>query len=67
MRLIALDCVAIYPQGYGRVSVPKSRGNAQLNAGLAWWNCKYANEQPPQERLEYAMAKTKAYVDRIGL
>lgn len=45
----------------------KDVGLAQLDAGLAWWYRKYANEQPPQERLEYEMAETKAFVDRIGL
>jgi endonuclease YncB( thermonuclease family) len=40
---------------------------AQLNAGLAWWYRKYANEQPPQERLTYEAAEDKAAVDRIGL
>lgn len=45
----------------------KDVGLAQLDAGLAWWYRKYANEQPPQERLEYEMAETKAAVDRIGL
>ena len=39
MRLIALNCVAIYPQGYGRVSVPKSRGNVG-----------YGNTRPKQQR-----------------
>ena len=45
----------------------KDVGLAQLDAGLAWWYRKYANEQPPMERLEYEMAETKAAVDRIGL
>jgi len=45
----------------------KDVGLAQLDAGLAWWYRKYANEQPPQERLTYETAETKAYVDRIGL
>lgn len=45
----------------------KDVGLAQLDAGLAWWSRKYANEQPPQERLTYDMAETRAYVDRIGL
>lgn len=45
----------------------KDMGLAQLDAGLAWWYRKYANEQPPQERLEYEMAENKAAVDRVGL
>jgi endonuclease YncB( thermonuclease family) len=40
---------------------------AQLDAGLAWWYRKYANEQPPQERLAYEAAETKAAADRLGL
>lgn len=45
----------------------KDVGLAQLDAGMAWWYRKYASEQPPQERLEYEIAETKAAVDRIGL
>jgi endonuclease YncB( thermonuclease family) len=45
----------------------KDVGLAQLDAGLAWWSRNYANEQSPQERLEYEIAEKKAYVDRIGL
>lgn len=45
----------------------KDVGLAQLDAGLALWFRQYANEQPPQERLEYEIAETKAFVDRIGL
>ena len=45
MRLIALDCVAIYPQGCGRVSVPKSRGNVG-----------YGNTRPKQTDSEKALA-----------
>jgi endonuclease YncB( thermonuclease family) len=45
----------------------KDVGLARLDAGLAWWYRKYANEQPPLERLTYEMAETKAFVDRIGL
>ena len=45
----------------------KDVGLAQLDAGLVWWYRKYANEQPPMERLEYEMAETKTAVDRKGL
>ncbi len=45
----------------------KDVGLAQLDAGLAWWYLKFADEQSPQERLEYEMAETKAAIDRKGL
>jgi len=32
-------------------------GLAQLDAGLAWWYRKYANEQPPKQRLDYEGAE----------
>ena len=40
---------------------------AQLDAGLAWWYRKYANDQPPSLRGEYASAEDHAATDRIGL
>ena len=64
------DCYKV--DRYGRLVCTvyvdgKDLGLAQIDAGLAWWFRLYANEQPPQERLTYDMAETKAYVDRIGL
>jgi endonuclease YncB( thermonuclease family) len=40
---------------------------AQLDAGLAWWYRKYANEQPPSLRGEYESAEDHAAADMIGL
>ena len=40
---------------------------AQLDAGLAWWFRRYAAEQPPQERAEYASAEDRARADAVGL
>jgi len=40
---------------------------AQLDAGLAWWSRRYAAEQPPQERAEYASAEDRARADAVGL
>jgi hypothetical protein len=40
---------------------------AQLDAGLAWWYRKYANEQPPSLRGKYESAKDRAAADRVGL
>ena len=40
---------------------------AQLDAGLAWWYRKYANDQPPSQRGEYASAEDHAAADRVGL
>jgi len=42
-------------------------GLAQLDAGLAWWYRKYANEQPPRQRIDYESAEDKAAIDRVGL
>jgi endonuclease YncB( thermonuclease family) len=36
---------------------------AQLDAGLAWWYRRYANEQPPSLRGEYESAETRAAAD----
>lgn len=40
---------------------------AQLDAGLAWWYRKYANEQPPGLWGDYESAEVRASVDRVGL
>jgi endonuclease YncB( thermonuclease family) len=40
---------------------------AQLDAGLAWWFRRYATEQPPQDRAEYASAEDRARADAVGL
>jgi endonuclease YncB( thermonuclease family) len=40
---------------------------AQLDAGLAWWFRRYADEQPPQQRVEYESAEDRAAADRVGL
>jgi endonuclease YncB( thermonuclease family) len=45
----------------------KDVGLAQLDAGLAWWYRKYANEQLPKDRVDYAAAEDRAAADRIGL
>jgi endonuclease YncB( thermonuclease family) len=45
----------------------KDVGLAQLDAGLAWWFRRYANEQAPKQRLEYESAEDRAAADRVGL
>ena len=40
---------------------------AQLDAGLAWWYRRYANEQPPSLRGEYESAEDHAAADKLGL
>jgi endonuclease YncB( thermonuclease family) len=40
---------------------------AQLDAGLAWWFRKYADEQPAEERVAYEAAEDKARLRRVGL
>jgi endonuclease YncB( thermonuclease family) len=42
-------------------------GLAQLDAGLAWWFRRYAQEQPPQERAECESAEDRARADGAGL
>jgi endonuclease YncB( thermonuclease family) len=42
-------------------------GLAQLDAGMAWWFRRYANEQPPQQRIDYESAEDRAAADRAGL
>jgi endonuclease YncB( thermonuclease family) len=42
-------------------------GMAQIDAGMAWWFRRYANEQPPQQRIDYESAEDRAAADRAGL
>jgi endonuclease YncB( thermonuclease family) len=42
-------------------------GMAQLTVGLAWHYKKYASEQDPQQRGQYAFAEEEARVKRAGL
>jgi endonuclease YncB( thermonuclease family) len=42
-------------------------GLAQLTVGLAWHYKKYANEQDPQQRGQYAFAEEEARAKRVGL
>ena len=42
-------------------------GMAQLTVGLAWHYKKYAHEQEPQQRGQYAFAEEEARVKRAGL
>ena len=42
-------------------------GMAQLTVGLAWHYKKYASEQEPQQRGEYAFAEEEARARRVGL
>ena len=39
----------------------------QIRAGLAWHYKKYADEQPPEDRITYAQAETEARAARRGL
>ena len=39
----------------------------QLKAGLAWHYKKYADEQPPEDRITYAKAEEEARAARLGL
>jgi len=42
-------------------------GLAQLTVGLAWHYKKYAHEQDPQQRGQYAFAEEEARAKRVGL
>ena len=42
-------------------------GMAQLTVGLAWHYKKYASEQDPQQRGQYAFAEEEAKARRVGL
>ena len=42
-------------------------GLAQLTVGLAWHYKKYAHEQEPQQRGQYAFAEEEARAKRVGL
>ena len=52
-----------------RPDCPKTldAGLAQLTVGLAWHYKKYAHEQEPQQRGQYAFAEEEARVKRAGL
>lgn len=39
----------------------------QLERGHAWWFRRYANEQPPEERVRYEAAEREAREQRLGL
>ena len=53
----------------GKPDCPKNldAGLAQLTVGLAWHYRKYAHEQEPQQRGQYAFAEEEARVKRAGL
>jgi endonuclease YncB( thermonuclease family) len=42
-------------------------GLEQLNAGMAWWFVRYANEQPLVQRMAYEAAQRAASAKRVGL
>jgi len=53
----------------GRPDCPKTldAGLAQLTVGLAWHYKRYADEQTPQQRGQYAFAEEEARARRVGL
>jgi len=54
-----VDC-----QGCGHIL---DANRAQLSLGMAWWFRRYANEQPPEERLQYRFEENEARVRMVGL
>jgi len=69
-RLIGTVWVASPDVSCGRkVDCPKTldAGMAQLTVGLAWHYKKYASEQDPQQRGQYAFAEEEARAKRVGL
>ncbi len=45
----------------------KDIGLAQINAGFAWWDREYANQQSQQEQADYEAAEKRAEETRAGL
>jgi endonuclease YncB( thermonuclease family) len=69
-RLVGTVWVASPDVSCGRkTDCPKTldAGMAQLTVGLAWHYKKYAHEQEPQQRGQYAFAEEEARVKRAGL
>ena len=69
-RLVGTVWVASPEVSCGRkADCPKTldAGMAQLTVGLAWHYKKYAHEQDPQHRGQYAFAEEEARAKRVGL
>jgi len=45
----------------------KDVGLAQIEAGLAWWFRKYAQEQSKQQASQYLAAESRAGMNKVGL
>lgn len=57
-----------YQRLLGQVSVAGEDANlAQVRAGLAWHYTQYQKDQPPAERIAYALAESQARGARRGL
>lgn len=57
-----------YGRAVGKVIVNGMDVNLeQIKRGMAWFYIKYQNEQPPQDRLDYASAQDSAKQGRLGL
>jgi len=61
--------VWVAPDSCRAAKCPKTLdvSRAQLTQGLAWHYKKYENEQPPEERAQYAFAEEGARAKRVGL
>ena len=69
-REARLDCPTIdrYGRKVCRVFVDGKDVSAErLEAGMAWWFRRYANEQAPPEQLLYESLEDRARADRTGL
>ncbi len=69
-REVKADCPKMdrYGRQVCRVFVNgKDVSAAQLEAGMAWWFRRYANEQAPQERVLYEALEDRARANGAGL
>jgi endonuclease YncB( thermonuclease family) len=67
---VVLDCGKVdrYRRDVCVVIVDRQDANlAQVEAGMAWWYRRYANEQMPQQRTDYEAAEGRARATRSGL
>jgi endonuclease YncB( thermonuclease family) len=55
------------PNCQGECTKNFDAGLSQINAGLAWWYRKYANEQPPEDQPKYERAELGAQSRHQGL
>lgn len=63
----ALCTAWVTPASCPSCSTTLDLGHAMLTLGLAWWEPRFAREQPPQQRGQYEFAQFEARSKRAGL